>query len=319
MITGISIKTRLRTLRLYMLTRYAQTWAYLAPAAISVFLFSLVPIAYSAFIAFTNFDLYHFTNYHFVGLENFKAVLTGPFASAFIPTIAWTFIFSGGSTLINYAAGMLAALLLNASGIKFKALFRTALIVPWALPSTITVLVWQGLLNKSFGAINHILMLTGLPAVPWLVDPTWAKLSIIMVNLWLGFPFFMVSLLGGLQSIPHDIVESAKIDGASTIMLFRHIILPLLWRFSVPLILGTFAYNFNNFGVVYLLTQGGPPRATTAFAGTTDVLSTQIYNMTLTFNRYDIAATLGLVLFVILAMLTLIQMKIAGGLNLLEE
>ncbi|MCY0865414.1 MAG: ABC transporter permease subunit, partial [Sulfobacillus sp.] len=139
--------------------------------------------------------------------------------------------------------------------------------------------------------------------------------AIFLVNLWLGFPFFMVSLLGGLQSLPADILEAAMIDGATSWQVFRFITFPLLWRFSLPLLLGTFAFNFNNFSIVYLLTGGGPPRPTTAFAGTTDVLSTVIYNMTLTFNRYDIAAALGIILFLFVAGLTILQLKIAGGLG----
>lgn len=293
-------------------TRF-EPWGYLWPALISIVVLSFFPIGYSVYIAFTNYDLYHFMHYHFVGFANFVSILHGPYASIFFPTLIWTLVFSIGTTLLNYAVGMGLALVLNNRATKARSVFRTLLIIPWALPSTITVLVWQGLLNQSFGAVDHVFTMLGLPAVGWLVNPLWAKVAILMVNLWLGFPFFMVALLGGLQSLPQEVVEASAIDGATRWSSFRFITFPLLWRFSLPLLLGTFAFNFNNFGTVYLLTGGGPPRATTAFAGTTDVLSTVIYNMTLTYSRYDIAAALGIILFIFVGGLTLVQLKLAGG------
>ncbi len=298
-----------------LLRQRLEPWGYLWPALISIVVLSFFPIGYSVYIAFTDYDLYHFADYHFVGLANFLAILHGPYAQIFFPTLIWTLGFSIGTSLLNYAVGMVLAIMLNNRAMKGRSIFRTLLIVPWALPSTITVLIWQGLLNQSFGAVDHVLTMIGLPAVGWLVNPVWAKVAILLVNLWLGFPFFMVSLLGGLQSLPQDVLEAAAIDGASRWSSFRLVTFPLLWRFSLPLLLGTFAFNFNNFGTVYLLTAGGPPRATTAFAGTTDVLSTVIYNMTLTYNRYDIAAALGIILFLFVGGLTLLQLRLAGGIG----
>jgi len=295
--------------------RRLEPWGYLFPALASMAVLSFFPIGYTVYIAFTNYDLYHFTSYHFVGLANFIAILHGPYAQVFLPTLAWTLVFALGTTTLNYGGGLVFALILNNPRIRARSLYRTVLIVPWALPSTITILIWQGLLNQSFGAVDHVLTHLGLPDIGWLTNPFWAKVAILLVNLWLGFPFFMVSLLGGLQSVPPDVLEAATIDGASRWQTFRYITFPLLWRFSLPLLLGTFAFNFNNFSIVYLLTGGGPPRPATAFAGTTDVLSTVIYNMTLTFNRYDIAAALGIILFVFVAFLTLLQLKLAGGIG----
>jgi arabinogalactan oligomer/maltooligosaccharide transport system permease protein len=295
-----------------------EPYGYLAPALATMIVLSFVPIAYSVFIAFTNYDLYHFTTYHWVGLANFAAILTGPYATVFLPTLGWTVVFSFGTTILNFLGGLGLALLLNQPWLKFKGFFRTLLIVPWALPSTITILIWSGLLNQTFGPVDQFLTHLGLPAIPWLTDPFWAKVAILLVNLWLGYPFFMVSLLGGLQSIGQDTLEAAAIDGANPWQRFRFITFPLLWRFSLPLLMGTFAYNFNNFGIVYLLTGGGPPRIDTSFAGSTDVLSTVIYNMTLTYYRYDIAAAFGIILFVILALLTLAQYRWLGGLGQLD-
>jgi arabinogalactan oligomer/maltooligosaccharide transport system permease protein len=295
-----------------------EPYGYLTPALLTVIVLSFIPIVYSVFIAFTNYDLYHFNQYNWVGLANFSAIFNGPYADVFMPTLAWTFIFSFGTTLLNFVTGLGLAILLNQPWLRFKSFFRSLLIVPWALPSTITILIWGGLLNQTFGPVDALLTHFGLPAIPWLTDPIWAKVSILLVNLWLGYPFFMVSLLGGLQSIGADTLEAAAIDGASPWQRFQYITFPLLWRFSLPLLMGTFAYNFNNFGVVYLLTGGGPPRISTAFAGSTDVLSTVIYNMTLTYYRYDIAAAFGIILFIFLALLTLAQYRWLGGLGQLD-
>ncbi len=295
-----------------------EPYGYLAPALVSIIVLSFIPIAYSIFVAFTNYDLYHFNHYSFVGLQNFIAILNGPYATVFLPTLAWTLIFSAGTTALNFAVGMFLALLLNQRALRLTGLFRSILIIPWALPSTITVLIWAGLLNQSFGPVDSVLTHLGLPAVPWLVDPFWSKVAILLVNLWLGYPFFMVSLLGGLQSLSGDLMEAAALDRADPWQRFRHITFPLLWRFSLPLLMGTFAFNFNNFGIVYLLTGGGPPRLTTSFAGSTDVLSTVIYNMTLTYYRYEIAAAFGIILFIVLAFLTLAQYRWLGGLGQID-
>ncbi len=304
---------------MHILRARMEPYGYLAPALVSMAVLSFLPIVYSIFVAFTNYDLYHFSQYSFVGLANFAAILNGPYANVFLPALVWTFVFSIGTTALNFAGGMALAMLLNQSELRFKGLFRSLLIVPWALPSTITILIWAGLLNQTFGPVDSLLSHLGLPAVPWLVNPFWAKIAILLVNLWLGYPFFMVSLLGGLQSIGTDTLEAAALDNASAWQRFRHITFPLLWRFSLPLLMGTFAYNFNNFGVVYLLTGGGPPRVTTSFAGNTDTLSTVIYNMTLTYFRYDIAAAFGIILFIILAVLTLAQYRWLGGLGQLDS
>lgn len=295
-----------------------EPYGYLAPALVSMAVLSFIPIVFSVFVAFTNYDLYHFSQYHFVGIANFVAILDGPYATVFVPTLVWTFVFSAGTTALNFAGGMVLALILNQPQLRLSGLFRSILIVPWALPSTITILIWAGLLNQSFGPVDAVLAHLGLPSIPWLVDPVWAKVSILLVNLWLGYPFFMVSLLGGLQSVSGEMLEAAALDSAGAWQRFRHITFPLLWRFSLPLLMGTFAFNFNNFGIVYLLTGGGPPRLTTSFAGGTDVLSTVIYNMTLTYYRYDIAAAFGIVLFIILALLTLAQYRWLGGLGQID-
>lgn len=285
-------------------------YAYLSPTLISLSVLSFLPILYTIYIAFTNFSLNHFQSYDFVGLANFREILAGDFKSIFLPVFGWTFVFALLSTLLTYFLGLFLAILLNNSSMRESNLYRAILIIPWGLPGAIAVLAWSGLLNESFGAINIILAELGMAPVPWSTDPFWAKISLVLVNLWLGYPYMMNVCLGGLQAIPNELYEAADIDGASWWKKLRLITIPLLSKSSLPLLISSFAFNFNNFGTAYLVTGGGPPRADTAFAGYTDILVTSAYKMTLTFYRYDMASALSLIIFIIIGTISLINMRV---------
>lgn len=291
--------------------RKVRPYAYVSPALISMALFSFLPIAYTVYVAFTDMSLYHFNEWSFVGFKNLFELFTGPFSRVFLPVLAWTIVFAALTTLLNYILGLFLAILLNNPHLKESNIYRAILIIPWALPGTIAILSWTGVLNVSFGPVNTFLKMVGLSPIPWLTDPFWAKVSILLVNLWLGYPFMMSACLGGLQSISQDLYEAADIDGASSWQKFRYVTLPLLMSFSIPLLISTFAYNFNNFGMVFLLTGGGPPRLDTSFAGTTDIMATFGYKLTLQFFRYGLAGMMSLVLFLMVGTLTLIQMKLS--------
>lgn len=290
-------------------------YAYLSPAIISISVLSLLPMLYAMFISFTNFNALHFLSFQFVGLQNFRAIFdpTNPLYSVFVPTAIWTILFAFGTTTLNYVTGFFFAILLNNKNMKESTLYRSLLIIPWAVPSTISILAWQGLLNQSYGQIDGLLQSLGLPQIPWLLDPNWAKVSILMVNLWLGFPYMMTMILGALQAVPTELYEASAIDGANWWQQNRLITLPAIWRISLPPIIATFAYNFNNFGISYLLTTGGPPRSDNQFVGYTDILASAVYKMTNTFSRYDWAAAISMVLFVIVGVLSLIQMRLTGA------
>lgn len=294
------------------MVRRLAPWTYVSPAYLLIAVFSLVPIAYTAYIAFTNYDLAHFLSYHWVGLTNFVELFAGPWQAVFLPVLVWTLVFASVTTVFNYVAGLGLALLLNNPLLKESTVYRTLLIVPWGLPGTIAILAWQGLLSTSFGQVNAMLHLAGLGPVPWLTNPALAKASMYLVNLWLGFPFFMTACLGGLQSIPGEVYEAANLDGAGAWGTLRRVTMPLMVRFSVPLLISSFAFNFNNFSIVYLLTRGGPPRLSTSFAGSTDVISSLGYNMTAVFQRYNLSAALSVVLFIIVGAITLFQMRLSG-------
>jgi arabinogalactan oligomer/maltooligosaccharide transport system permease protein len=286
-------------------------YAYMSPAILGISILSIAPILYTVYIAFTNYSAIHFLNFKWVGIQNFIALFDphDPLESVFIPTLIWTFIWAVLTTLLNYFAGLLLAVLLNNRHMKEAAVYRAILIIPWAVPSLISILAWQGLLNHDYGQINALLHVFGIPRIDWLGSPFWARFACIMVNLWAGFPYMMTVCLGALQAVPQEIYESASIDGASRWQSMRYITVPEVWKITLPLVIPSFAFNFNNFNAVYLLTGGGPPRPTNPFAGYTDILASAAYKMTLTFDKYDWAAAISIVLFVIVGFLTWVNMK----------
>ena len=206
---------------------------------------------------------------------------SGSIKSVFFPVLGWTVCFAVLSTAGAYAMGLVLAILLNNPHMKESKIYRAVLIVPWALPSTIAILAWQGLLNEQYGGINNLLHMLGAAwNVPWLTNPFWARVGLIIVNVWLGFPYMMNVCLGGLQAISTEYYEAAKMDGASKFQCFKSITLPMVTKLSIPLVISSFAANFNNFGNIYMITQGGPARVDNQFAGYTDILASTTYKMT---------------------------------------
>ena len=248
---------------------------YLLPALISIIIFTIIPIVYTVVIAFTDYTMYSQGHIKFVGFANFIEVLTGPFKEIFLPVFGWNIIFAVVSTAGTFFLGLIVAMAVNNPNIKEKSVYRAILIIPWALPATVAILSWQGLLNGSYGAINNLLLNLHLISnpIPWLTDPTWARVALIIVNIWLGFPYMMNVCLGALGAIPDSYYEAADVDGASKWLQFRKITLPSLAQISYPLLISSFAFNFNNFGSAFLITKGGPPRMSTQFAGYTDILA----------------------------------------------
>ena len=290
-----------------------KAYPYLLPALLSILLVTVVPIIYTIVISFTNYNMYHLEDFSFVGFANYLEVFTGSIRSVFFPVLGWTICFAVISTFGSYTVGLLLAILLNNPHMKESKIYRALLIVPWALPSTIAILAWQGLLNEQYGGINNLLHAIGLTYnIPWLTDPLWARVGIIIVNIWLGFPYMVNVCLGGLQSVAPEYYESAKMDGASKFQCFKTITLPIVTKLSIPLVISTFAANFNNFGNIYMITQGGPARIDNQFAGYTDILASTTYKMTTWSNRYDLSATFSVLVFIIVGSLTLLNMHLSG-------
>ncbi|NLP35720.1 MAG: sugar ABC transporter permease [Clostridiales bacterium] len=291
-----------------------QAYAFLTPALISILLFTFLPIIYTVYISFTNYNLYHLDQYDFVGFKNYISVISGSLRNVLLPVFTWTLTFALVSTIGCYILGLGLAILLNNPNMKESKIYRSLLIIPWALPSTIAILSWQGLLNEQYGGINNLLRALGISeGIPWLSTPFWAKVGIIIVNLWLGFPYMLNVCLGGLQSISPTYYEAAKVDGASRWDCFKLITFPLIVRVSIPLVVSTFAFNFNNFGNIYMITGGGPPRVGSQFAGSTDILASTVYKMTTASYRYELSATLSVFIFIIVGTLTLININLSGS------
>lgn len=290
-----------------------KAYPYLLPALLSILVVTVIPIIYTIVISFTNYNMYHLEEVSFVGFANYLEVFTGSIRKVFFPVLGWTICFAVISTFGSYTVGLLLAILLNNPQMKESKIYRALLIVPWALPSTIAILAWQGLLNEQYGGINNLLHVIGMTYnIPWLTNPLWARIGIIIVNIWLGFPYMMNVCLGGLQSVSPEYYESAKMDGASKFQCFKAITLPMVTRLSIPLVISTFAANFNNFGNIYMITQGGPARIDNQFAGYTDILASTTYKMTTWSNRYDLSATFSVLVFIIVGSLTLLNMHLSG-------
>lgn len=291
-----------------------RAYPYLIPALVSILIVTVIPIIYTVFISFTNYNMFHLENFSMVGLKNYIDVCTGGIRKVFLPVLGWTVCFAVLSTFGSYFTGLILAILVNNPHMKESKIYRSILIIPWALPSTIAILAWQGLLNEQYGGINNLLHLIGITAkIPWMTNPFWARFGIIIVNIWLGFPYMMNVCLGGLQAIPKDYYEAAAIDGAGKFQSFKAITLPLVTKLSIPLVISSFASNFNNFGNIYMITQGGPARPDNQFAGYTDILASTTYKMTTNSNRYDLSATFSVLCFLIVGTFTLIWMKASGS------
>ena len=236
-----------------------------------------------------------------IGLANFKAVLTEPLIRGpFLRVFVWTFIFAASIVLISFALGLFLAIVLDKPTLRFRRIYQVLLVMPYALPAFLAVLVWGGLLNDDFGVVNSLLPVN----VPWLFDPFWAKVSVIAVSVWLTVPYFLLVSLGSLQSIPAELVEAAKVDGGGGWSIFRRVTLPLLLIVVAPLMIASFALNFNNFVNIYLLTGGGPPSEDQSIAGGTDILITYTYKLAFEAgkgNDFGLACAVSIFIFLIVA------------------
>lgn len=243
-----------------------------------------------------------------VGLSNYIRLFREPrFRRAFGRVFLWNIEWAVLSVVLSFALGLSLAILLNDRRMHFRKLYRSLLIVPYALPAFISVLIWAGFFQKEVGLFNRLLLKWFGIAVPWLVEPFWARFSLILTNIWLTYPYMMLVSLGALQSIPGELYEAAAIDGASPWQRFTKITFPLLMISIAPLLIGSFAFNFNNFTIIWLMTQGGPPVEVGSQAGATDILLSFAYKLAFygaRGNEYALAAAFGVVIFLIVALLS---------------
>lgn len=255
------------------------------------------------------------------GVKNFTRIfsdptISGPFAKIFV----WNFTWAALSVLFTFTLGLILALVLNNPNLRGRTIYRSLLIIPWAIPAFISVLIWKnGFFNETYGIINKFIVtnLLGREPIRWFNDPFWAKVAVLTVNTWLGFPYMMVVSLGALQSIPEDYYEAAAIDGATKWQRFWKITFPLLMTTIAPLLVGSFAFNFNNFVNIYLLTGGGPamPNTTTP-AGSTDILISYTYKLAFEGGRgqdFGFASAISILIFIIVGSLSFVNFKISGS------
>ncbi|WP_353827890.1 ABC transporter permease subunit [Agromyces sp. SYSU T0242] len=246
-----------------------------------------------------------------VGFDNFiRAVTDTRLAGPLFYVTLWTFAFALISVASTFFLGLFLALVFNDMRMRGRKYYRVVMIIPYAIPSFLSALVWAGMMNESFGFINQVIF--GGASIPWLTDPWLAKVSVLIVNLWLGFPYMFLICTGALQSIPDDVNEASSIDGASAWQTFRHIKLPLLLVSVAPLLIASFAFNFNNFNVIYMLTNGGPRDVGAPIpVGFTDILISMVYKVAFTGqNRdYGLAAAYSIIIFIVVAVISIIAFR----------
>jgi ABC-type sugar transport system permease subunit len=252
----------------------------------------------------------------FIGLENITRVITDRnVRDPFVRVFFWSVGFAGGSVLLTLTLGLALALVLNSRDVPFKPVFRSILIIPYAVPGWLLVTTWHGLLNPIYGPVNiGIASIFGI-SPQWFSDPALAKIGVLFVNMYLGFPYMMLISLGVLQSIPSDMYEAATIDGANWWAQFRQITLPLLLVAMAPLLVASFAFNFNNFTIIELFNGGGPSMGAATVAGHTDLLLSYTYRLAFagaSGTDYGFAAALGIFIFIIVGTLTFFNFRLTN-------
>ena len=294
----------------------------LLPPFIGLLVFTVLPLIFMILIAFTNYDYNHMPPgklFGWVGLQGFRTLFSfgsGEFPAAFLQVLLWTFVWAFFATFTNFFLGMLIAMLINKKGIKGKAFFRAAFVTAIAVPQFVTLLLMQKILDRN-GILNVI---TG-SNVMWLTDTRYhaliPKISIILVNIWIGVPYTILMCSGLLMNVPVSSVEAAKMDGANPFQIFFKITLPYILQMTTPYLITQFVGNINNFNVIWLLTNGGPPdgvRFGSTKAQATDLLVTWLYRLTTDANpQYNVASVIGIVIFVISAAISLFTYNKSGA------
>jgi len=249
-----------------------------------------------------------------VGLANYRDVLANQsIRAAFLGVFTWNLVFAFVSVASTFAFGLGLAITMQHERLRGRTLYRSIFILPYAVPAFLSILVWQGLFNAQFGQINNLLGAVGVGPISWLSDPMWARTAVLLVNLWLGFPYMYLICTGALQAIPTDLIEAARVDGAGPLRVFRSITFPLLMVSLAPLLIGSFAFNFNNFVLIYLLTTGGPPILDAAVpVGSTDILITFTFDLAVASgqgNRFALGAAITVFIFFFVMIISSISFR----------
>ncbi|HBR1235509.1 TPA: sugar ABC transporter permease [Klebsiella pneumoniae] len=285
----------------------------LTPAFLACLFFILTPVVITVLVSFTN---YSSPNHippknlvDWVGAKNYLTLLKLKlWSKTFVGVGLWTISWALLATMCTCSFGFLLALALENKKIKGKKIWRVIFILPYAIPTFVTLLVFRLLFN-GVGPINNLLNEAGFGAINFLSDPVIAKFTVILASVWVGAPYFMLLITGAMTNIPRDLYEASEVDGANKLQQFFEITLPMVLNQVAPSLVMTFAHNFNNFGAIYLLTEGGPINPDYRFAGHTDILITWIYKLTLDFQQYQIASVISIVIFLFLSAFAIWQFK----------
>jgi arabinogalactan oligomer/maltooligosaccharide transport system permease protein len=274
-------------------------YLFVLPSIVCIFAVIVFPFFYNIVLSLSNMSLANFRDWHVVGLQSYREVLgDANIRLVFVKTIVWTVV----NVALHVGLGVLLAVALNGP-LRGRTVYRTLLIIPWAVPAYITALSWRGMFDPESGAVNLILAKVGAPPVNWLGDATHAFEACIVANVWLGFPFMMVIALGGMQGIPHELYEAARIDRASPWRQFWHITLPLLKPVLLPAVtLGTI-WTFNNLNVIWLVSNGGEPQ------DKTHILVSYVYKAVFILYRYGYGAALSMLIFFVLLAFSVLFLK----------
>jgi maltose/maltodextrin transport system permease protein len=249
------------------------------------------------------------------GFENYVRIVTDPrIQGPFFKIFLWTVAFSGISVVLQFAVGMLLSVILEWKELRFRRAYRTLLILPYAVPAVLSILIFRGMFNQEFGAVNEFLRAIFGFAPEWETNPWGARAMILLVNVWLGYPYMMLVCTGMLQSIPSGIYEASAIDGSSAVVDFFRLTLPLVLPPLMPILISSFAFNFNNFNLIYLLTAGGPKMVGGGIAGETDLLVNYTFNIAFrdSGTNFGLASAIATLLFIIVGFLAWINLKLSG-------
>ena len=280
----------------------------MTPPMVFIALFTILPLIFMICMAFTNYSKIgeHLVLFDWVGLDNFKALFDSGsiLGSTFWSVLGWTLVWAFFATFSNYIFGMIVSLLINRKGTRAKGFWRFCFVLSCAVPMFVSLLIMRTML-QSEGAVNVLLRNLGLIAqdasLPFFTDPTWARVTVIIINIWVGVPYTLLQLTGVLQNIPEELYEAARVDGANAFQIFFKITLPYMLYVTTPYLITTFTGNVNNFNVIYLLSGGDPVTDVGATAGKTDLLVTWLYKLTIDKQYYNIGAVIGILTFIILA------------------
>ncbi len=272
------------------------------PGLLMLLFIVVLPLVFMVGLAFTDYNQYNAPPrnlLNWIGFQNFiDLVQIDIWKDTFFNVFTWTIVWTVVATTLQIVLGLFLALLVNDKRIKFKRTIRTFLILPWAVPAFVSILIFSALFNPTFGAINRDILSQFNLMIPWLSDPFWAKVALIMIQTWLGFPFVFALFTGVLQSVPADMYEAADVDGGTRWQKLKFITLPHILFATAPLLIMQYAQNFNNFNIIYLFNEG-LPAVRGQNAGGTDILISWVYKLTFETNQYNMAAAITIIMGII--------------------